>query len=486
MSYWVISIFLLALSRFLVGSDMVVWTLLASQITLLAKEFRRKQVTGVGGFIFLSILFFGIRPLYLFVENDRGLFTGWFRINIGLYEIGDAMWWATLALLCFSIGAGLGPTIHRKWMARRMARAASAVRSVVYTTQMCVTAVGLQVVTLPFMFYMASLKRSVYRSDAGAYFYDLPMPLQAIHVFAIAIVFGRYWKCRTLGMGLLLGVSVLLLLTYTVLMRDVSNFRGFYLTGIMITGLTVMHQMKPRVGYAWLMIPILLVQPFFAHLGAERGKTNEELLESGIFEEAIGDEGLLESYWHFYKGSRDMNIFDTFVAAKEYEPRFMPYAWSWLYVPLHWIPRGLWSGKPKAGLTQDAKFARGAPLSPGIVGMFVLDGGLLWMLGSMMLLGYLLSLFDGFALSMPRGVLRSCAIGILVVNGMFLSRMMLWQYVYQVIYMMTVVTALAWWMSNWSTRGHGQTPVRRGLAGARTGDPSGDPEMLRGRPQATL
>ena len=49
----------------------------------------------------------------------------------------------------------------------------------------------------------------------------------------------------------------------------------------------------------------------------------------------------------------DMNIFDTFVAAKMHEPSFRPYLWSWIYVPLHLIPRKFWAGKPIGGVTQD-------------------------------------------------------------------------------------------------------------------------------------
>ena len=66
------------------------------------------------------------------------------------------------------------------------------------------------------------------------------------------------------------------------------------------------------------------------------------------------------------------------------------------------------------------------------------------MLGSMLVLGYLLSLLDAYVLALPQGYLRSCLIGIVVVNAMFLSRLLLWQYFYQTLYMMFVVLLLAW------------------------------------------
>lgn len=466
MIYWAISIILLLAARFVLASDAAVWLLLGSQLVLLAKEVRKRQVSGVGGFIFLSVLFFGMRPLYLFLENDRAHFTKFFVIKVGTYEISDAMWWATLALFCFSVGAHVAPILHRKWLKRRAVKSKAVVSAAIPTAQMCLTAVAMQLLTLPFMLYIASMKRAVYRSDLGAYFYDLPMPLQAVHVFALVLVVVRYWRHRTFDSGLLLGVSLLLLLFYTFLMRDVSAFRGYYLSGVMIAGLGVLHQLKPRVGYAWLILPIILVQPFFAHLGAERGKTNEELLEAGVVEDVVtADEGLLQSYWHFYNGARDMNIFDTFVAAKQSEPKFYPLAWSWLYVPLHWIPRKLWTGKPERGTTQDMTFTRGAPLSPGVAGFFLRDGGLMWMLGCMALLGYLVSLLDCYVLTMPRGGLRSSLIGIVVVNGMFLSRLFLWQYFYQMLYTVIVVTALAWWMRRMSSQQRRAVSSRHGRHG---------------------
>ncbi len=466
MVYWAISISLLVAARFVVGSDAVVWLLLASQLALLANEVRRKQVSGVGGFIFLSVLFFGMRPLYVFIEKDFANIVSFFRLDASPYQLADAMWWATLALLCFALGARIAPAAHRKWLARRAARARELYSPAIATAKMCLIGIVLQVFTLPFMLYLASMKRTVYQSDLGAYFYDLPLPLQAVHVFALVLTSGRFRKYRTLQSGMLLACSLVLALFYTFLMRDVSMFRGFYLSGLMIAGLAVLHQFKPRVGYAWLILPIVLLQPLFAYLGSERGKTNEQLLEEGTVAEAIApDEGLLPAYWHFYNGAGDMNIFDTFVAAKQTQPRFYPYAWSWLYVSVHWVPRKVWITKPKRGTTQDMSFNRGAPLSPGIAGFFLRDGGLLWMVLSMTLLGYFVSLIDCCVLTMPRGSMRSCLVGIVVVNAMFLSRLFLWQYFYQILYTFLVVVVLVWWMRRFSTRETRPSIIRSGRHG---------------------
>ena len=140
-----------------------------------------------------------------------------------------------------------------------------------------------------------------------------------------------------------------------------------------------------------------------------------------------------------------MNIFDTFVAATRAEPKFHPYAASWLYAPLHFIPRAWWPSKPKRGITQDLSFMRGAPYCPGIVGFFLLDGGLFWMLGSITLLGFLLGILDAWVFTLPRGYVQYCFIGIVTVNAMFLTRFFLWQYFYQMLYAMIPIMALAWW-----------------------------------------
>jgi hypothetical protein len=110
----------------------------------------------------------------------------------------------------------------------------------------------------------------------------------------------------------------------------------------------------------------------------------------------------------------------------------------------------------------DMRFTRGAPYSPGIAGMFVADGGLLWMLGSMALLGFLIAMLDCWVFTLPRGYLQYCLIGIVTVNAMFLTRFFLWQYFYQMLYAMIPIFALAWFFG----RDARQMQARRRLAAA--------------------
>jgi hypothetical protein len=437
--------FLLLAAYPLIGTTMAVWVLAASQFALLLGEIRKRQVSGAGAFIFMSLLFFGVRPIYLILENDYALFRTLFVIRVDLAEVGDSMWWASAALLCFAVGARMAPLMNRAWLQRRRRKAAADPTQAVISSKVASGMMVFQLLTLPVMFWLSRSGRGLYGSALGAYAYDLPVPLQSVHIVAVVVLLERYLRTRSPQNLIMLGISGLLFLNFTWWMRDVSLFRGFYVAGAMIAGLAAVQRIKGRAGYVWIIVPIVLLQPFFGYLGGDRYKKNEELAQEGIIEEVIGQESLAQAYWQFYDSGGDMNIFDTFVAAKKAAPAFYPYVWSWAYVPLHFIPRKLWKGKPERGVTQDLEFLRGAPYAPGIAGFFLLDGGLLWMLGSMAVLGFLIGTLDGWVFTLPRGYLQYCLIGVVTVNAMFLTRFFLWQYFYQMLYAMIPIMALAWW-----------------------------------------
>jgi hypothetical protein len=454
------------------GQQAAVWMLAASQLALLLGEIRKGQVTGVGAFIFMSFLFFGVRPIYLILERDYKLFTVTFQMRPDLAEITSGMWWATASLACFAIGSIASRKLHRTYFSRRLvARSLPAARPKI-SAKMAGALIGLQCLTMPIMLYLASAGRSLYRSGFGAYAYDLPVPMQGVHIFALIVLLERYLRRRSFSNLFALAFSGILFLAFTWLMRDVSVFRGFYVAGLMVCGIAFLQRFKVKVGYAWLIIPIIAVQPIFQYLGQARGAENEELAEQSLIQQVTANRSLAQTYWDFYKSNGDINIFDTFVAAKRAEPAWYPYAWSWLYVPLHFIPRAIWSGKPRSGITQDVRFAKGAPYSPGIAGYFLLDGGLFWMLLSMGLLGYLIGLVDTHILTMRPGYLQACLIGAVVVNSMFLTRFFLWQAFYQMLYAIIPCIVLSWYFARWSKRARSnpqavrspRTPLARGEA----------------------
>jgi hypothetical protein len=470
MPFLFLSGFLLLASLPFIGSAVGVWVLAASQLSLLIDQIRKGQVTGAGAFVFMSFLFFGVRPIYLIWENDYKLFKLLFRIRVDLTEVGGAMWWASAALLFFSIGAYAAPRINRRWLRSRRVKAALLATQALVSAKTGYSMLFFQLLTLPVMIFLARSGRGLYGSAFGAYAYDLPVPLQSVHIVAIAVLLERYLRMKTLASLVMVGLSALLFLYFTWLMRDVSLFRGFYIAGVMIAGIAALQRMKGKVGFAWLIIPVVVLQPFFGYLGSDRYKRNEDLAQQGILEEVVGKQTLAEAYWQFYDSGGDMNIFDTFVAAKKAEPTFYPYVWSWAYVPLHFIPRAIWKGKPEKGVTMDLSFTRGAPYSPGIAGFFLLDGGLLWMLGSMAVLGFLLAALDGWVFTLPRGYLQYCLIGVVTVNAMFLTRFFLWQYFYQVVYAVVPIVFLAWlFQRNTPSERAGSRNQRRSMRGANAG-----------------
>jgi len=454
MPFIFLSFVLLLLSYPMIGSAAAVWLCAFSQLVLFVGEMRKGQVTGSGAFLFMSFLFFGMRPIYLVLESDYSLFTRIFLIQPDMELITSATWWATLAAVMFALGVQCQLKSQVAFWRKRLHRNSLGAMRPVVKSSMVGFLVVLQFATLPLMYSLArSAGRTLYGNTMGAYAYDVPVPMQAIHIFAIVVLFEAYLRKKSPGSVLMLVVSSVAFLTFTWLMRDVSNFRGFYLTGVMVAGIAVLTRIKPRVSYVWLIVPILVAQPFFKYLGEQRGLKNEQIAEVEMTEAIFKDEGLLMAYWRFYQAKGgDMNIFDTFAAATKSQPAYYPYALSWLYVPFHWVPRFLWQDKPRRGILIDMNFTHGAPLSPGLAGFFLLDGGLAWMLLSMLVLGYLISLVDCYVRTMRRGYLQSCLLGIVVINAMFLTRFFLWQYFYQMLYAAIPCFVLAWYVTKYQPR----------------------------------
>lgn len=430
------------------ASGMSVLLLFVSQLALLLQQVKTGRVTGVGGFLFMSFLFFGMRPLYLFVEDDYQLFSKLFLIEVDLSGVIEGMWWGTAAMIAFWVGSLLFPEIASDWLKRRRRQLKATPTLPMITNSMVSALIGFQVVTLPVMIVLSKGGRSVYGSGFGAYAYDLPVPLQAVHIFALVVIFERYRRRmdgRHLGPLLLSGA---LFLVFTWLMREVSMFRGFYVAGVMIAGIALVQRYKGRASYAWLILPVVLLQPLFETLGELRYADNQELGVDEVILSSFEEERVGGPYWHFYHSSGDMNIFDTFVAAHQAEVSKRPYAMSWLYVPVHFVPRAIWESKPEKGTLQDLSFMNGAPYCPGIAGFFLLDGGQYWMLLSMALLGFIVGWLDGLVNTLPNDYLKACLLGIVVVNAMFLTRFFLWQAFYQLLYAVVPCWFLARYLKN--------------------------------------
>ena len=396
-----------------------------------------------------------MRPIYIDLERDYRLLIQVLRVNADMPSLTNAMWWATAAAIVFAIGVQVAPRAMRSWFRNRKVENGGEQVAPLVSAAAAGWLIFLQLATVPIIVHLAvTAGRTIYKSDLGAYAYEAPRMLQAIHVFVVVVLLERFMRIRSAVNLALFAGSVILLLAFSWFMRDLSDFRGFYITGIMVAGIAVVHRLRRRVSYAWLVIPIIVAQPFFQYLGVQRNWKNEQLEQRDVVDDVFAKTSLAGAYWKFYAShGGDMNIFDTFVAASQARPRFYPYAVSWLYVPVHFIPRAMWPSKPRQGKTQDLAFTHGAPYSPGIAGFFLLDGGYVWMLGSMFVLGFLVSLLDWYVYTMRSGYLQSCMLGIVTINAMYLSRFFLWQYFYQVLYGVVPCVILAWICSRSATRG---------------------------------
>ena len=433
-----ISTILLVLGYAFVG-ELGIWLFFWSQLILLAGEVLRSQISGVGGFIFMSFMFFGIRPVFITLENDYDLLNELFGLYPELEVVHENMLWATLALIVFKLGSlvfrSSGAAVDTEAPERTPEISDSVLQWMLI----------FQVVCLVFMSFLAHSGRGLYGSALGAFAYDFPNVMQGVQIFGFVIILERYLQSRNLGVLMMAIFSASCFLVFTWLMREVSIFRGFYLAGMMIIGLAAMHRLRPQISMLWVVVPILVFLPTFQILGNMREFDNEDLSNIDLVEETFGERSTAEAYWEFFNSSGDINIFDTMVAARESEPTVRPYAWSWIYAPLHIIPRTFWSGKPEKGITQDLDFMNGAPYSPGIAGFFWLDGGSdFWMLLCMILLGAIIGYCDKRTLKIRDAYMRACIIAVITVNAMFLTRFFLWQALWQILYVVVPILFLNW------------------------------------------
>jgi hypothetical protein len=422
--------------------------LVAAQAILLAGFVAEKHVTSAGAFVFMSFLFFGVRPLHILAEGDVDLFARLFHLKISSEMLLNGLWWASAGLWCFALGVAIQRTIGG-WKVRNLVRY-SAIQTRVASQDYFVSvsssyvALLLQAAALAAMLSMSGTGHSLYGSALGAYGYDLPMVLQGVQIFGVGVALER-WRGRRGGSAHgILALSFLMLFMTSWLAREVTIFRGAYITPLMAAGFCLMLRYRGRLSYVWLIVPLLLLLPLFRTLGETRMLGNEKVKTE--LSEQVTEVLNPANYWRFFDSQGDMNIFDTFVAANEWEYSKKPYYMSWVYVPMHLIPRKLWPGKPQKGVLQDLGYTYGAPYSPGIAGFFIGDGGRVWMLGSMMLLGTVLSWMDMKILRMRPGYFKICAYGLVVVNALYLSRFFLWQYTYQLLYMLLPCWILSKWL----------------------------------------
>ena len=414
-----------------------------SYLFLFINEYKNGSMSCVGGFIFGSLIFFGIRPIYILIENDFRLLENVFLIFDNREIVSVALWWSNFGLIFFKFGSQFKfRSLANKFACNLNLRISNNFNS---TKQIKFLIIFLITLTFPIIsFYTQFSRYLVYASSLGAYFYLFPSLLQALNVFSTLIFIREYTLKRNLNNL----IFAILLLLYTgffaIQMRQISSFRGFFLTGLMILAIAIIHLYRDqKVNYLWLIIAFIFFQPLFRTLGAERAVLNQDFNLLTFFNNQIISSSVLRNYWDFYSSNGDINIFDTFVGAFNSAPKWYPFFESWLYVPVHIVPRFIWEGKPLSPFVQDLSFLGDVPLSPGIVGFFLLDGGKIWMLGCMTLLGSILSFFDDFINSLSSNLFKSFVYASFIISSVTLTRFALFQTFYELLFSLLPITLVS-------------------------------------------
>jgi hypothetical protein len=410
----------------------------------------RVTVTCVGAFSFAYLLFYVGRPLFMVWENDLALFDFPLFVNVDFGSIYRATVWAAGGLIAFLAGATMVNSHDdaiREYQGGNVALKRLFARDGV-DSHIVFRLLVLQFISTVILSRVGGAGKNMLTSTySSAYVYFLPSMVQPIHLISVIAILDRQRRRSFTGQFTpALIISILLLLLYTYYLRNVSFFRGYYLTGLMAMFYGAFMCLRGRVGYFWVVAPMLIFMPLVTELGSLRTLDNMEI-HTYLSEHGSSMFGI-SPLWTTFSSGGDMNIFDTFIAAYLYVPRTSPYILQWLYILVHWIPRAFWAGKPEGGMLVDVSFTYGAPFSPGLLGFYYLEGGLWWMLLCMVVTGAIMAKLDNHFLKLEKDFYAYCYYGTLVVNSLFAARVGLCQSVYQTLYMIVP----CWLLNRWIFR----------------------------------
>lgn len=386
-----------------------------------------------GGFVAGFTLFFSSRPLYIIITGDYFPVSYKFNTVFALNIVYQGLFIAVASMVCFVLGS--------RFLSRSSSRYSFSSSKPILLLAKSKPSLSLvrfslilSIISTLLVYGFASFgKGALYSSALGAYAYQLPILLQGFCLASAVISYERFIASRRIESLTYCILSICLIISVTIIMRDISLFRAFYISGFLafICSIAYIRCLKKSRPFKlkYLILFTLLFLPVFSALGANRYLTNDTLLD--LFLNAV--QNFQQNYALFFSERGDLNVFDTFLSALQYKPDFYPYLWSWIYVPLHFIPRAFWPSKPIAGITQDLSFMNGAPYSPGLNGFFLLDGGLLWLFVCMFFLGLVLARIDVYLYRIPQINTRAVCTSVVTIYSIFLPRYFLWQYTYGIL-----------------------------------------------------
>lgn len=378
-----------------------------------------------------------MRPLYIVLESEHksvGSITG------GGYMSDETLFYS---ILYSSLGLTffhLGTLIYGLFIQGKGIKTTTLIRYQsyrVYKKGMVFLLVS-ELILLVVVIYVDSLvgdrTLTSFLTFNSAYVYMLPVVGSGLSAFITVLV--SCAKNTSMSVKFLFFAFHIL---YQLVIQDLSQFRINYMSGVIIAGLSVFYAFKRRqVSGVLFFGTLILLLPIVRFIGSAAIDSLSFLSSEFL---SVAFELLstvsLEHYWKFFNIRGDLNIFDVFVSGVQSVEVFHPdksYAMPWLYVLVHWVPRQIWPEKPPEGFFFNRDFMNGLPFSPGIVGAFFLEGGFLWMLLCMFLLGLIISHIDSYILKIRVLEHKAYFYAVAIVMTSFLVRSVLYPPVYYALY----------------------------------------------------
>ncbi len=318
-------------------------------------------------FLIAFAFFLFIRPAYILLTSDFAFIDG--PYGGGRAVIFTALYYATLGLVCFYFGyyARFGMTIARTLS--RPVQALSPWRSFFW---------GGGVMALGFVLYNLFLARSHEVSgnpyqQSTAYFY------LGINLVSPALVFLLYWTVKKPSIGKV--ALFLALFLFTLYIYHNMGGRRWQLIYVTSTVGVAYYLFRGRLpSFQAIALGLLGTFLYIAAVGYGRFAN---LQVTWHFWRSLDISSVLQ---RFFDSSGDLIIFDAYTKILTGVPSMLPYQMgrSLLYIPQHFMPRQLWTGKPfpVEAIVGNSLFAGSGPVSIGsgyaysMPGSFYVEGGL--------------------------------------------------------------------------------------------------------------
>jgi len=429
----------------------------------------------VGAFHFVYQGFFLARPLYIIIESEHKTNLSVFGSQLSDELLFESILYSAMGLMFFQLGILAHDLFIQRQKIGNVREKFSLKRKNFRISKLGIAVLfGLEVILLVLVYILSllaggdSVRIVRFIGVNSAYIYMLPVLASGISATSLILISSS--KSNMILKFTFFFMHIL----YQVGIQNFSQFRIDYMSGLMIGMLSIFHLYRRRqvsgtlfFGCLLLGLPLVrtlggndikaLALPILSTLASFTLPILQTLDPSNLdgpvsalsdldsdFQwqsyqiiASLATNADLKSYWHFFDLHGDFNIFDTFARGIESVQEFHPdktYIVSWIYIFLHWIPRQIWTGKPAQGLLYNQEFLGGLQFSPGIVGTFFLEGGFLWMLFCMFILGLIISRIDSYILKIRVLEHRVYFHAVGIIMAAFLARSSLYPPVYYAAY----------------------------------------------------